>query len=602
MEGGATVLLQTISIALLSGIVAQVVAERLSIPSIVPLLAIGAMIGPEGLGWIVPRSLGGGLETLVSLSVAIILFEGGLRLEWAELRSQGRILVQLVTVGALVTWLTASAAALLVLPVDAWIALLLGSLVVVTGPTVIGPLLKRVRIVRRVAFVLQGEGVLVDPIGAVLAFVVLEVALSEERAIVGWPLAILVRIAVGSLMGVLVGTALTALLRRRWIGETELANLVVLASIIATFVLANRMSGESGLVAAVVSGVVLGNAPIPGRRELLDFKGALATLVISLLFVLLSADIEWSLLATIGWRGLFWVLCLMLLVRPLAVLASSIGASIPWRDLVLLSWIAPRGIVAASVASLFAIILREAGIRQGDLVQPLVFLVIAFTVVVQGSTARALAQMLGLSIDTFGVVIVGADSTGRLLGRLLSRFGREVALIDSNASHCSRARKEGLAAFHGNCLETENLEHVGLRAADSLVAVTPNSEVNYLVARLALEEFKVPRALVLITEESEPVDPVTRERHRVEHAFCGVVPETVYARFKRDPRVWRVRLSGAPGVLDGGQLAGALPLVRVRKGRAEVCGDRTTVGEGDELICLGEPRGATIESTEPLAQ
>jgi NhaP-type Na+/H+ or K+/H+ antiporter len=594
----AATALETLSIAMLAGAGAQLLAERAAVPSIVPLLVVGTVLGPEALGWIDPRSLGDGLETLVGFSVAVILFEGGLRLEWHELRAQGRLIVQLVTVGALVTMFTAAAFAWWLLPLDGWNALLLGSLVVVTGPTVVGPLLKRVRLVRRVAAVLESEGVLIDPIGAILSFVVLELLLSGETTVALGPAAVLLRLAAGILVGTACGMLLAAALRWRWTGEVELANLFVLGCVVATFVLANRLADQAGLGAVVITGIVLGNVAIPGRRELVAFKGALATLVISLLFVLLSADIRWSVLAQVGWRGAAWVAALLLVVRPLSILAATVGTGAPRADKLLLAWICPRGIVAASVASLFAIALRDQGVARVELLQALVFLTIAATVVLQGLTARPWADFLGLSAQSLGIVVVGAGVVGRMVGGLLKRLGREVVLIDSNPRHCDRARREGLAAFTGNCLDVANLERVGLRVADTLLAVTPNGDVNYLVARLALEEFSVPRAVAMMTEGDKPVDPSTRESHRIEMAFGRPVAESLPGATSDQGRLWCATAS-ANGDLTA--LAESLPLVRVRNHRAEVVSDQTVLAAGDRLVSLGRPRADWLEDVKASA-
>jgi NhaP-type Na+/H+ or K+/H+ antiporter/Trk K+ transport system NAD-binding subunit len=590
-------LLQTISIALLAGIVAQYVAERLAIPSIVPLLLAGILLGRDGLGWLQPRSLADGLKALVNLSMAIILFEGGLRLEWRQIKTQQRIIVQLLTVGAFVTLVGAAVAAHIVLPLDRSKSLLLGSMVIVTGPTVIGPLLKRVRIVRRVALVLESESVLIDPIGAIVAFVMLEIILNDQHSVIPSLGGLAARFAVGPLIGVASGALLAFGLRRRWTNDIHLINLGVLAGVMGTFVLANHIRSESGLIAVVAAGAVMGNLAIPAKRELVEFKGLLTTLVISLLFVLLSADIQWTVLTGVGWGGLAWVATLMLVVRPVSIFISGIGTRTPFADKLLLSWISPRGIVAGSVASLFAIYLTEQGVSQGELLQALVFLTIIVTVIVQGLTAGPLARILGLGERSFGVVIVGANTTGRLLGHLLRDLGREVALIDSNDRRCEEARRERLAVFGGNCLETDTLELSGIRSADAVVAVTLNSEVNYLVARLAVEEFRVPRGIALLTEGDKAVDEATRESHRIERAFAISVSDEINDRIRRDSSLWRARIGdGAPVPLRTLILNSAVPLAHVRAGYAQICSERTTLAAGDELIFLGKPDDARLEA------
>jgi hypothetical protein len=229
--------------------------------------------------------------------------------------------------------------------------------------------------------------------------------------------------------------------------------------------------------------------------------------------------------------------------------------------------------VAASVASLFAIYLRKNEIEEGEILQAMVFLTIATTVLVQGLTAGFVARRLGLAAGAFGVVIVGANRIGRLLGRLLRDHGREVALIDTNPRNCRRANRAGLPAFAGNSLEVDNLERIGVRAADCLVALTPNNGVNYLVSRLALEEFRIPRALALITAEDETVD----------------------AALRRDPPLFTAEVAeGAPDRLEKLQAGTAIPLIRIRGGRAEPCGDGTTLAAGDTIVFLHEPGGTGL--------
>lgn len=601
METATPLLLQTIAVALVAGVGSQILAERLSLPSIVPLLLSGALLGPEVLDWIDPGSLGGGLEVLVGLSVAIILFEGGMNLEWAHLRSESGVLLRLVLVGSLITMAAGALAAMALLPLGAPVAWLLASVVVVTGPTVIGPLLKRVRIVRRVSFLLESEGVLIDPVGAILAFVMLELVLSGESSLTRGPGSILTRFAVGGAVGAAAALLIATILRQRWTRDPQLANLMTLAIVVGSYVLSNRVLSESGLMAAVVSGVVVGNLGVPGKRELLAFKGILTTLVLSLVFVLLAGDIHWSILLDVGPGGLAWVAVLILVVRPLSVFLSTAGARVPLSDRLLISWISPRGIVAASVASLFAIFLERHGIEEGELLKAMVFLTIATTVLVQGLTAGVVARHLGLAAGELGVVIVGANRLGRLLGRLLRDRGREVALIDANPWNCRLAQKEGLAAYTGNCLEVENLERIGLRVADCLVALTPNSGVNYLVSRLALEEFRTPRALARISAHDESVDPETRASQRLQHAFATEVPDDLEYTLRKDPPLFQAEVTAeAPTRLKDLDPGEGIPLVRIRNERAEPCGDETPLAAGDRILFLREPGGAGLTNVEPL--
>jgi NhaP-type Na+/H+ or K+/H+ antiporter len=501
----------TLAIALAAGMAAQAVARHLRVPGIVLLLACGVVLGPDALGVVQPRALGPALHAIVGYAVAVILFEGGLSLNIDRLRREARSIRQLVTVGAAVTAAGAALAARWVLGWTWILAVLFGTLVMVTGPTVINPLLRRINAHRRVATVLAAEGVLVDAVGAIVAVVALEVLTGppgRHWAFGAWDVAS--RLLFGAASGAAGGALLGWLLRSdRWIPE-GLESVFSLAFVLLLYQGANAVMPETGIVAAVVAGVVIGNLHSRVVGDLREFKEQLSTLFIGLLFVLLAADVQLAEVRALGAGALALVAVLMLLVRPLNVLVGTWRADLSWRERAFLSWVAPRGIVAAAVSSLFAQRLDEAGLSGGAQLRAMVFLVIALTVVVQGLTAPAVASALGLrrpSAD--GYAILGANEIGLALATVLRAAGERVALVDSNPAHCERAVAVGLECVHGSGLDPEVQERLELDTREGCVGVTTNEEVNLLFARRARKEHRVPKAWAAVQEGHLGIDERT---------------------------------------------------------------------------------------------
>ena len=468
------------------GVGAQWLAWRVRVPAILPLLATGFLVGPL-LGWLRPAAI---FPTelffpLVSMAVGLILFEGGLTLRFAELRATRRVVINLVTWGALVTWLGAAAAAYFVAGLNLQLALLFGSLVIVTGPTVISPLLRIVRPNANVSSVLKWEGIVIDAVGALVAVLVLEAIVLSSRAEPIASIALLLGrfIIVGSATGAVGGLLLSWLLRKRAVPD-YLVNVTALAFLFATFSLADVFSSEAGLLAAVVMGILVANSGVPNLDTLLSFKEDLTVLLVSMLFIALSANIELSsFLAVVSWPTALLVALIVLVIRPLDVLLSSIGSRLNPRERLFIAWVGPRGIVAASVTSLFAVRLEAIGIEgAGDLV-PLVFMVIVVTVLLASLTAKPLGLRLGVADpDPQGVLLLGAHPVGRLIGRALAELDVNVLLADTNWSNVAEAREEGLQTFYGSLLSDRSDDRLRLEGIGKLVALTSNDEANALTA------------------------------------------------------------------------------------------------------------------------
>lgn len=497
----------TIITTLVFGVGALVVSELVRLPSIVFLLTLGVLLGQSGLGLIDPEAIGGSLNQGVRLAVVIILFEGALSLNFAQLRGIATGPIRnLLSVGALITWFGAAACAHYIADLDWPVALLFGSIMIVTGPTVIGPILRRVRLKPGLANILQWEGVLIDPIGAVVSVVLLEYYLSQQPSITGTLVNFLFVLGGGTLVGLIVGFAGGTVLRKRslWpVDEDHSGNLFALAMALAAFGLGEMVRHEAGIMAATVVGMVLGNMNLHNIADLQRFGGQVSNLMVAGLFLILAADIDLEAL-----RGstamLFGVVAAVaLIVRPINIFVSTAGSELSLRGKLFLSWISPRGVVAASVASLIHISLPENEFEGTELLEALVFLTIATTVLAQGLSAGFVAKALGVAQpERRGYLIIGAHPFGIAVGKALRERGITVVLVDTNLTNCIRARMQGLEAVKGNALDSNFLTKVLDPAIGNVLALTANDEVNAL-ACVAARPLLGTRNLWRVVNQSE---------------------------------------------------------------------------------------------------
>jgi NhaP-type Na+/H+ or K+/H+ antiporter len=489
----------TFALALGAGLSAQVLAHHLRIPGIVLFLTAGVLLGPDVLGLVRPEALGGGLDSVVGLAVAVILFEGGLNLNVHRLRRQATTIRRLVTVGAVVTAIGATLAAKLLMRWDWSTSVLFGTLVIVTGPTVIGPLVRRIRLTTRLRTILEAEGVLIDPIGAIIAVVTLEVLLAGTpgSAAIGL-LGIPTRLLVGSLAGVAGGFLITFILRREGLVPDEVRNVFVLAMVLAVYAISEAILPETGILAAPVTGIVVGNAH-SHLDELMEFKEQVTTMLVAMLFVLLAADVRLVEVFRLGWAGIGTIAVLMFVVRPIGVGLCTRGSDLTTKERVFIAWLGPRGIVAAAVASVFAQQMASAGVGEGLELRALVFLVIAVTVTVQGLSSGLLASALGLRRRRkSGYVIVGANALGRVLGQALKDGGHPVVLIDSNPQEAHSAEEAGLSVIYGNANDERILERADVEGRRGVVMVTGNGDANLLIAKHVRAMSRVPQRFVCV--------------------------------------------------------------------------------------------------------
>ncbi|BDI15295.1 sodium/hydrogen antiporter [Nostoc cf. commune SO-36] len=597
------------AIAVFAGISAQVLAAYLRVPSIVLLLLLGILFGSDGIGLLHPHSLGTGLEVIVALATAIILFEGGLNLDLRELGRVSVSLQLLVTQGTLITLLGGSMAAHWLGEFPWNIAFLYASIIVVTGPTVVGPLLKQINVDRQVATLLEGEGVLIDPVGAILAFVVLDTILNGDADPINAIAGLLMRLGVGAAIGGAGGYLMSLIFKRASFLSFELKNLVVLAILWSLFTLSQMIRSESGVMTTVVAGAVFANSSVPEERLLRSFKGQLTILSVSVLFILLAADLSIASVFALGWGSVFTVLVLMFVVRPINILLCTWNSDLNWRQKVFLSWVAPRGIVAASVASFFAISLTQRGINGGDSIKALVFLTIIMTVVCQGLTAGWVAQWLQItSKDATGAVIVGCNPLSLLIARFFQERGENVVMIDTDPQYLVQAEAQNLRVIASSALDAAVLEEAGLASMGTFLAMTSNGEVNFVLAQRAAEEFNPPRVLAVFPRDPQANISVS---NKVNQAFIPDLAIKTWNEYLNDGRVKlgtttldELEFSSQNERIQEMIRTGALiPLLVERKERLQVMPAKYEWEIGDRIIyLLHDPRPSLLKRLSGATQ
>lgn len=485
------------------GIIAQWVAWRFKLPAILPLILIGLLVGPistlfteDGAKLIRPiwnksegLFLGESLYHFVSLAIGVILFEGGLTLKRSEVTRVGPVITKLITVGSTVTFFLAGTAAHFIFELPWQISFLFSALIIVTGPTVITPILRNIPLKKDISAVLKWEGILIDPIGALVAVLVFEfISIGEGQGYTQTGLLEFVKVLLlGFTFGFTFAHALTLAIKKNYVPH-YLLNVVSLSVVLSVFVISELFAHESGLLAVVVMGMVMGNTQLPNIKELLYFKESLSILLISMLFILLSASMnlpELELLYSPKTLILFAIV--VFVVRPLGVFLSTMGSNLNFREKLFISWVGPRGIVAAGIASLFGSKLILRGEPGAEYITPLVFMIVLGTVLLNASTARFIAKLLGVFLEkSEGILIVGASKVPRLIASYLKKNNRHVVLIDNNQNNIEKAKNLGLEAFAANIYADNLTDNIELNDVGYLMALTGNSDIN----EYAIDTFK----------------------------------------------------------------------------------------------------------------
>lgn len=470
-----------VAVAVLGGL-AQWIGWRLRLPAILLLILFGIAAGPEVLGLVhTDEMFGDLLLPFVAVSVAILLFEGALTLHLPELGSSLGIVAKLVTIGTATTWVLAAAGAHYLLDLSWPLATLVGAILTVTGPTVVIPLLRQIRPTGPGGVILKWEGILIDPIGAVLAVLVFEglVDAGSTPALLG----IFRTLASGAVFGLLPAWILVVCMDRYWIPD-HLHSASALALALSGYFGANLFQHEAGLLAVTLMGVALANQKRVDISHITEFKENLQILLISSLFILLSARVRWEDVRALGAPEFIFLGLLVLVVRPLSVALCTLGSNVTRRDRILISAMAPRGVVAAAVTAVFALRLEQEGFAGAERLVPIVFLMIAGSVAIYGLIGRPLAIRLGLADrDPSGVVLVGAHAVGREIGRQLQFLDVPVLMVDTNLRRIRQARMDGLRAYHGSVLSDEADMELELPGIGKLFAMTSNDDVNAFSAR-----------------------------------------------------------------------------------------------------------------------
>lgn len=503
----------TIALLFLVGFLAQWVAWRFKLPAILFLLACGVVLGPVS-GFFDPDELMGHLLfPFISLAVAVILFEGALTLRFDEVKKLGKVVQRLVTFGALACWIVTAVATRMIFDVSWGVAILFGAITVVTGPTVIVPMLRTVRPTANISKILRWEGIVIDPIGALLAVVVFEFLDTTQsgHAYSHSAQMFLQVVLVGMVSGIAGGYLLGTLLRKRWV-PGYLLNLATLTHVFVFFTLSNELAHEAGLITVTVMGMWLANTKGIHTEEILNFKENLSILLISGLFIILAARISPADISQLGLPVLLLLAIMQFVARPLSVLVSTIGSELSWQERALLAWIAPRGIVAAAVSALFAIRLGQEGIPGAEMLVPLTFAVIVGTVLLQSLTAKWFARLLGVAESSpRGFLIIGANNTAVKIGKALKDLNVDVILCDSSWSNIRHARMNGLPTFYGNPVSEYADQKLDLIGIGRMLGLSPFRELNTIASLRYRSEFGIDNIFSLQTES----DTASNTKHRI---------------------------------------------------------------------------------------
>ena len=592
------------------GILAQWVAWRLKIPAILPLLLIGLFVGPistllsaDGTKWLEPiwngdEGLfpGESLFYFVSLAIAVILFEGGLTLRRNDVLNIGPVILKLISIAVVITFVGAGLAAHWIFGLSWQISFLFASLIIVTGPTVIAPILRHIPLKKDISSILRWEGILIDPIGALVAVLVFEfIRVEDANSFTTTALMEFGKVMLfGFSFGFAFAHALVWLIRKNVIPH-YLLNVFTLATVIGVFVLSDTFAHESGLLAVVIMGMVMGNLNLPNLKELLYFKESLSILLVSILFILLAANIQLEeMLLVFNQKAVLLFVVVVFGLRPLGVFLSSIGSGLHFREKLFISWVGPRGIVAAGIASLLGLKLERLNIEGAEFITPLVFMIVLGTVILNATTARWIARLLGVFLeDSKGILIIGASSASRLIASYFKQNNRHVVLIDSNPDNVQKAKAMGLDALEESIYADDLQNNIELNDMGYLLALTGNTDINRTAIQKFRKQFGEKGSYRLISLE-EMENPAQRPP---EGLFSPTDDFISLAEVSRSyPSVREVSLNSQEhylGLLTVFQKkSGNIPLfIKHKQGELEIIpmeNDKVKVAEGDLLVYLGK--------------
>jgi NhaP-type Na+/H+ or K+/H+ antiporter/Trk K+ transport system NAD-binding subunit len=606
-EGPDTLIIVALILGL--GVGAQVLADRFQVPSVLFLILAGVAVGPKGLSIFTIDVFGlGGLSTVVGVSVAIIVFEGAFHLKIEKLREAPAATFRLITVGAVVAFVGTTVAVRFLLGATWGISALVGSLLVATGPTVITPILAVVPVRNRVAAALETEGIVNDVTAAILAAVIFKLLAAQEAEPTDYLLDFIQRLSIGVFVGLLAAVILWVLLFQLdlptgWTPQN--VRLMTLAGAILAFSAADTIATESGVAAVATAGIVLGNLNLPYEEKIEEFKGDVTIIVLSFVFIALAALIDFGTLRDLGLAGLAVVAAVALLLRPALVFLSTTSGGFTRSEKLFISFVGPRGIIPASVATLFAIQLRQEGApfnpAGADILAGTVFLVIFVTVLFEGGLARQIAEKL--KVIPMRVIMVGGGRVGRELGELLEKRGENVVIIEKDPTVAEEVRNHGFTVRKDDGANVEALRQAGANRAKTVVAATGDDDKNLLIAQLSDSKFNVEKVIARVNEPDN-VEPF-------EELGVETVSESSSTAWAIDNRIERPALSrwmtelGESGdvqeieVTDEGLVGvtighlnevlpeGCMVALVTREGKNTVPDPELTLEYGDHLTVLG---------------
>lgn len=480
--------LEIVVSVLFMSMLAQTLSKHFKVPVIMFLLLEGILVGPEVLNFIDPSTFGDGLTAIVSLSVAVIVFDGGLHIDVKNIRAIQKTAFKLTTIGVLITFTGATLVTYFILGVDVKLAALFGALVAATGPTVITPLVRNIHVNHKVGKILEIEGVFNDAASVILAAFMFEWIVSQLDGFSAVSF-ILQRLVIGLIIGLISGNILKRFLSSGSLVTDQTARFFTLTLVVFSYVFSELLGNESGILAVAVFGIITGTSNIPHKQALKEFKSDLVMMMLSIIFIMLAAMLKFEQIIGIGVNGIIVVLALIFLVRPLAVFGSTTNSSLRTNEKMFISFIGPRGVVPASIATYFAIKLDSMNILGGQMLVGLVFLTVIITVIMTGTLARRVANLLG--VIPMEILIIGGGEVGKILAERFEKRGENVVVVDSSEDKCQRLLKQGIRVVHGDAEDINVLKEAGIEKAKYVVATTDQDNTNLLVSQIAKSKFNL---------------------------------------------------------------------------------------------------------------
>ena len=492
-------LLPLFALILATGVGAKILADRYKLPSIIFLLVAGVLLGPSGFGIITQQTFGAGLSSIVGFAVAIIVFDGAFNLKIDNIKASGSTTTRLVTIGAAIAFVGTAVPVKYLLGTEWSIAFLIGSLLVATGPTVITPILDVVSVPKNVETAMESEGIINDVTAAITAVVVFEVLVLSDATLEVFIVNFIQRIGVGVVFGI--GGALIMYYIIKFTAgfknAGQNARLLVLVGAVVTFAVADTVASEAGVAAVAVAGMLLGNLEVPYEEEIEEFKRDVTPVVLSLTFIVLAALVELQTIVDLGVRGVAVVILIVFVIRPLLVFVSATGSDFSRNEKLFISFVGPRGIIPASVATLFAVQLQaEGATAEASILVSTVFLVIFITVLLQGGFARYIAE--ALEVIPMKVIIIGGGTAGTELANKLQHRNEDIVIVENDSERVEELKAQGYPVIEGNGTTSKVLREAGADNAKIIVAMTENDDANLLAAQLGDVEFGVPSVMARV--------------------------------------------------------------------------------------------------------